>query len=128
MFRVLTGRRNRPNWSKKSAMPLNVSGASACLLGMACLIGTTFGQDDSSRTAWAERMRSVHAKFSGERGTVACFGDSITVTMAFWAPLQLGPPRQMDEATAADYELVKRYMQPKCWREWKGADFGSAGA
>ena len=108
-------------------MPLTVSDASACLLGMAFLIGTTFGQDDSSRTAWAEPMRSVHAKFSGEPGTLACFGDSITVTMAFWAPLQLGPPRKMDEATAADYELVKRSMQPKCWREWKGPDFGCAG-
>ena len=78
--------------------------------------------------AWAEPMRRVHAKFLGERGTLACFGDSITVTMAFWAPVRLGPPRQMDEATAADYELVKRYMQPKCWREWKGPEFGSAGS
>jgi lysophospholipase L1-like esterase len=76
---------------------------------------------------WVDSMRSVHARFTGRPGTLACFGDSITVSMAFWAPLQASPPRRMDEATAADYELVKGYLQPGCWRDWKGGEFGSAG-
>ncbi len=36
---------------------------------------------------WIDAMREVHGHFSGKRGTFAQFGDSITVTMAFWAPL-----------------------------------------
>ena len=37
---------------------------------------------------WVAPMKDVHAKFKGTPGTLATFGDSITVTMAFWAPLQ----------------------------------------
>jgi hypothetical protein len=72
-------------------------------------------------------MRAVHAKFTGTGGTFAHFGDSITVTMAFWAPLQAGAPRNMNRETTADYELVRKHMRPSCWRDWKGAEFGSDG-
>jgi lysophospholipase L1-like esterase len=72
-------------------------------------------------------MRSVHARFTGQKGTFACFGDSITVSMAFWAAMQSAPPQHMNQETAADYELVQRHMQPKCWRQWKGANFGNEG-
>src|SRR5438128_498709 len=37
---------------------------------------------------WRGHIRKVHAKFTGRKGTFAQFGDSITVTMAFWTPLQ----------------------------------------
>ena len=37
---------------------------------------------------WVEPMKQVHARFAGQRGTVAQFGDSITITMAFFVPLQ----------------------------------------
>ena len=33
----------------------------------------------------------------------------------------------MDLEMAADYELVQGHMQPRCWRQWKGAEFGNAG-
>lgn len=36
---------------------------------------------------WAEPMRAVHARFTGAPGTFAQFGDSITVTLAYWTPL-----------------------------------------
>ena len=39
---------------------------------------------------WVEPMKKVHAKFTGSKGTFAQFGDSITVTMAFWSPLRSG--------------------------------------
>ena len=76
---------------------------------------------------WVAAMRQVHAKFKGEKRTFAHFGDSITVTMAFWTPLRYEKPKNMDEAVAKDYELVKEYVHEKCWREWKGGKFGSEG-
>ena len=75
---------------------------------------------------WVEPMKKVHAKFTGEKGTFAQFGDSITVTMAFWSPL-VWTRKNMDEPTQADFALVKGYMKEACWREWKGPVFGSEG-
>jgi hypothetical protein len=76
--------------------------------------------------SWAGPMRKVHAQFKGSPGTFAQFGDSITVTMAFWAPLQW-KPRNMDAVALAAHERVSRTMKPDCWRTWKGAEFGSEG-
>jgi hypothetical protein len=76
---------------------------------------------------WTEPMRKVHAQFKGTPGTFAQFGDSITVTMAFWAPLQ-GKPKNMDSATAAAHERVTKTMKPECWRGWKGPEVGSEGS
>lgn len=76
---------------------------------------------------WVEPMRKVHAQFNGTPGTFAQFGDSITVTMAFWSPLQ-SKPKNMDATAAAAYERVSKTMKPECWREWKGAEFGSQGS
>jgi hypothetical protein len=72
-------------------------------------------------------MAKVHATFKGNPGTFAQFGDSITVTMAFWAPLQESAKNMTPEAAAA-HERVKRSMKPECWREWKGPEFGSNGS
>ena len=76
---------------------------------------------------WMEPMRKVHAQFKGTPGTFAQFGDSITVTMAFWAPLQ-GKPKNMDATAAAAYERVSKAMKPECWRAWKGPEFVSEGS
>src|SRR5262245_23471587 len=75
---------------------------------------------------WLEPMKKVHAKFSGTRGTFAQFGDSITVTMAFWAPLAYDP-KGLDESTAKALQRVKAYQQADCWNKWKGPDHGSEG-
>jgi hypothetical protein len=80
----------------------------------------------ATQPAWVEPMRQVHAKFTGRRGTFAQFGDSITVTMAFWAPLQF-EPKGLDADGAKDLKLVRDYMDKACWREWKGPKFGSEG-
>jgi lysophospholipase L1-like esterase len=77
--------------------------------------------------SWVEAMKKVHARFSGTRGTLAQFGDSITVSMAFWAPLA-GEPKNMPENMAAAHPLVKRYMKPDCWAKWKGPQYGSNGS
>jgi hypothetical protein len=68
-------------------------------------------------------MSRVHARFTGQKGTFATFGDSITFSPAFWSPLQDGG-RNMDPQAAAAYRLVKGYMKPACWK-WKGAGYGN---
>ncbi len=93
-------------------------------LALATLAGAARGADDARY--WVEPMRKVHAKFTGTPGTFAQFGDSITVTMAFWAPLQ-GNQKNLNPEAARAFATVKGYMKPECWREWKGPDYGSEG-
>jgi lysophospholipase L1-like esterase len=71
---------------------------------------------------WAAPMKKVHAKFTGTPGTLALFGDSITVSMAFWAPLEYAP-----KSLGKDLQLVKDYMKDDCWRKWRGGDYGNDG-
>jgi lysophospholipase L1-like esterase len=73
-----------------------------------------------------EPMKKVHARFTGTSGTLALFGDSITVSMAYWAPLR-GEPKGMSEKMAAAHRRVKGYLQAECWDKWRGAKFGNEG-
>jgi len=41
-----------------------------------------------------EAMRKVHEGFTGQRGYVSQFGDSITYSMAFWSPIGWDSPEQ----------------------------------
>ena len=75
--------------------------------------------------AWVAPMREVHAKFTGKAGTFAQFGDSITVTFAYWAPLQY-ERKNLDDVGKRAWGRVSGYMLKECWR-WKGAEFGSDG-
>jgi hypothetical protein len=75
--------------------------------------------------AWVAPMREVHKKFAGKPGSFAQFGDSITVTMAYWSPLQ-GEPKNLDASAKAALQIVKRHMLKDCWR-WKGPDYGNDG-
>ena len=75
---------------------------------------------------WIEPMKQVHAWFTGSRGTFALFGDSITVSLAFWAPLE-GDPKGMDPALSQAHQMVKAYMKRECWRQWRGPAFGNEG-
>src|SRR5437762_13299594 len=81
----------------------------------------------SEEPGWVGRMKEVHAKFKGTKGTFAHFGDSITVTMAFWTPLAYDT-KGMDADTRAAHALVKQHMHADCWRNWKGPDFGNTGS
>jgi len=71
-------------------------------------------------------MKSVHGRFTGHKGTIANFGDSITVTMAYWAPLS-EKPKNLNPAAQDAVTLVQKYVQPECWRAWKGPKYGSEG-
>lgn len=80
----------------------------------------------ADESGWREAMARVHARFGGRPGTFAQFGDSITVSLAFWAPIPQGrrdAPPEMERA----YRIVEGRMRPECWRDWKGPAFGSEG-
>lgn len=57
--------------------------------------GTPVGaQDTAAEPTWARNARAIHGSFTGPPGTLALFGDSITESLAFWAPgggAQAGP-------------------------------------
>jgi lysophospholipase L1-like esterase len=72
-------------------------------------------------------MRRVHARFTGTQGTLAQFGDSITVSLAYWAALA-GRPRQMPADMVRAHALVKGYLRPACWAQWRGAAYGNEGS
>jgi len=84
------------------------------------------GTDDGGKPAWLPAMRAVHAKHTGKKGTLAQFGDSITVTSAYWSPLQWAKAKEMDAPTAAALAVVSRYISKDSWN-WKGPEFGSEG-
>lgn len=73
---------------------------------------------------WVGPMKKVHASFRGTPGTLGLFGDSITVSRAFWAPWQYAPKTLAPE-TAKALETVRGYMKADCWQDWRGPDFGS---
>lgn len=89
-------------------------------------VGVSGQAKASDDTKWIEPMRRVRARFKGTPGTFAQFGDSITVSLAYWAPLA-GEPKKLSSASAAALERVKKHMKPECWREWRGGKFGSDG-
>ena len=73
---------------------------------------------------WKIAATRTHAKFTGRSGTLALFGDSITVSLAFWAPLQgeyRGASPELDRAI----RRVQKHLKPECWREWRGPEFGN---
>ena len=74
---------------------------------------------------WVGPMKKVHARFTGQPGTVAQLGDSITITMAFFTPLSMDVKNPGDLAQA--HTWVRSYVQGRCWRAWKGAAFGNEG-
>jgi len=79
------------------------------------------GADD-----WVEPMKAVHARFTGQRGTIAQFGDSITITMAFFVPLQY-EIRNLPEDLKPAHAWIRKYVQSRCWRGWKGPQYGNQG-
>src|SRR5262249_3046646 len=84
-------------------------------------------EDKKGEASWVEAMKKVHARFKGTPGTFAHFGDSITISMAHWAPLR-GEPKKMSKDMARAHKLVKGYMKEDCWAKWKGPKFGNEGS
>jgi lysophospholipase L1-like esterase len=82
---------------------------------------------DPKGPAWVEPMCKVHAKFTGTKGTFALFGDSITVSLAFWAGLPHSR-KNMSPETEAAWKLVSSYMHKECWQAWRGPAYGNEGS
>lgn len=74
--------------------------------------------------AWVGPMRQVHARFTGKPGTLALFGDSITYSRAFWAPLAYAP-KNLSEPVANSLAVVKGHMLEECWARWRGPAYGN---
>jgi lysophospholipase L1-like esterase len=99
----------------------------ACLvLGAVRAPGPPRAAAPRDEDGWPAAMARVHARFRGQPGTFAHFGDSITVSLAFWSPLRQGrknAPPAMERA----YQLAEKHLRPECWQEWKGPEFGDDG-
>jgi len=79
---------------------------------------------------WVEPMRKVYAKFKGKKGTLAQYGDSITVSMAYLAGLSYGKGivrKNMTPEVRKEMDLVQTYSDRKLWRAWKGGGWGNTG-
>lgn len=74
---------------------------------------TQASDSEEDQPAWVEPMRRVHARFEGQEGYVAQFGDSITYSMAFWSPMGWTYP---DKFLAGEDGLPKK-PAGKRWRD-----------
>jgi GDSL-like Lipase/Acylhydrolase family len=99
----------------------------ACLLAFATApVASELELAQTENKDWQHEAVRVHARFHGRPGTFAQFGDSITETLAFWAPLKhtrknASPP--MEHA----FQIAHARLRPECWSEWKGPEFGNQG-
>ena len=99
---------------------MNATRFTTGMLALVIAASVAAGQD------WVEPMKKVHARFTGQAGTVAQFGDSITITMAFFNPLQADVKNLPKDLVPAHKWLVG-YVQPRCWAAWKDAAHGNEG-
>jgi len=79
---------------------------------------------------WVEPMREAHKRFKGKPGTLAMYGDSITVTMAYLANYSWAgkiQPKNCPADVQQEMDLVAKYANLRLWREWKGGEWGNTG-
>jgi geranylgeranyl transferase type-2 subunit beta len=98
-----------------------------CLITAIVLAPAYLSQAAADDPAWVTPMKQARERFTGTPGTLALFGDSITVSMAYWASLR-GEPRKMSDDMAAAHKVVKGYMKPECWDKWRGPKYGNNGS
>jgi hypothetical protein len=113
--------------STKLGAPKKLGLPAACVLLVLAALGTGANARaaDPERPDWVEPMQRVHARFQGQEGTFAQFGDSITVSRAFWFSLRYerkNAPPEMEEA----FQRVNRHMIEDCW-DRKGPEYGNQG-
>ncbi len=87
--------------------------------------GTSKPNDANGKPTWIAAMRKVHSRFKGDPGVLALFGDSITISRAFWFGLPY-TRKNAPPAMEADFRLVKQRMLKDCW-DRKGPQFGNQG-
>ncbi|HUE71214.1 MAG TPA: SGNH/GDSL hydrolase family protein [Pirellulaceae bacterium] len=104
--------------------PTRLFAWSLAFLSVALLLALPVAADETPD--WVRPMQEVHARFCGTPGTFAMFGDSISVSQAFWSPLR-GEPQGLSDDAAAAHQRVTTYLRPECWSEWRGAEHGNEG-
>ena len=87
----------------------------------------TVDTSDSHTNAkgWVAAMQKVRAKFRGQPGTFAQFGDSITESRAFWSGVRYRRDNAGPELQKA-FQTVSKYMQAAGW-DGKGPENGNQG-
>jgi lysophospholipase L1-like esterase len=80
---------------------------------------------ESGEEGWVAAMKRVHANFRGRVGTFAQFGDSITVSRAFWFSLRYDR-KNAPEGMAEAFKVVSGHMLEDCW-DRKGPQYGNEG-
>lgn len=77
------------------------------------VVAATMGKpSESDAPAWVEPMRKLTAQFKGDPMYIARFGDSITVSRAFWSPMGWSDP----DAFIPDDGMPKR-VGDKPWKQ-----------
>jgi hypothetical protein len=71
---------------------------------------------------WVKSMTDVHKNFKGKKGTVACFGDSITNAKEFWATIPNGTSNCKD----INIKELINYIDKSTWN-LKGREYGNKG-
>ena len=71
---------------------------------------------------WVKPMTAIHKTFKGKKGTIACFGDSITNAKEFWATIPAGTENCKDINIK---ELIS-YIDKNTWN-LKGTKYGNCG-
>ncbi|MEQ8849884.1 GDSL-type esterase/lipase family protein [Botrimarina sp.] len=89
----------------------------------AALIAGLLVNAEGSAAYWTEPMQAVHANFTGRAGTIARFGDSISVSGAYFGPL-----RYRHSNTTADSQAALAWLQGRTpadvWN-WQSAATGA---
>ncbi|MFO7904857.1 MAG: GDSL-type esterase/lipase family protein [Planctomycetota bacterium] len=78
----------------------------------------------SDQLDWVQPMRRVHAEGQGEKGVLVHFGDSITYSLAYFAPLQYVDKSELPAAARDALNVVDAHMREECYR-WKGPEKGN---
>ena len=97
----------------------------AALLAALAATGPLAAPATAADLDWVEPMKKVHARFDGRPGSFAQFGDSITVSRAFWTGLQW-EKKNMPPAMERAYERVAGHMLREGW-DGKGPEQGNEG-
>ncbi|MGB6044779.1 MAG: GDSL-type esterase/lipase family protein [Pirellulales bacterium] len=103
-------------------MKLNWSAAT-----ISVLLSLAFTASAAAQSSyWVRPMQEVHQDFTGLPGTIARFGDSITNSLAFFAPLEFSH----QNTSAADAEAltwIQQYLPTDVWNWQISASNGAAG-
>ena len=94
------------------------------LIGLVIVFALVASASGADQPEWVQAMRNVHANGKREKGVFVNLGDSITYSMAYFAPLQYAGKAKMSPSARDALNRVDGYMKKECYR-WKGPDNGN---